>query len=220
MLITRSLFIAALAFALALPQSTHAAGRPQADASATLAALAQRYYDAQARFDPVYSATLAGDNRFDDQLPLDIAPPLRKKRFAMYHQVQQQLAGVDRNRLSPADALTYDLLARDLRTRIGFEKFDEHLLPLLQTSAIPMLMANFGSGQAEQPLKTVAQYDAYLKRIGHLPAWADQATVNMREGIRRGVVQPKAVTAAALAQLRALGGERIEDSPFYAPVKN
>ena len=44
---------------------------------------------------------------------------------------------------------------------------------------MPVLLANFASGQAEQPLKTVAQHEAYLKRIGRLPAWVDQAITNM-----------------------------------------
>ena len=213
--------VAALFCALSLAQSVCAAGpQQQAKSSAALAALADRYYEAQARSDPVYSATLAGDNRFDDRLPITIAPAAVRKRFAMYHRVQRQLIAIDRRRLSAADALTYDLLARELRTRIGFEKFSDHLLPLQQMDAIPTLLANFGGGQAEQPLKTVAQYDAYLKRIARLPAWTDQAIANMRQGTRLGIVQPKAIVAAVLAQLRSLGSEPAEGNPFYAPIRN
>jgi uncharacterized protein (DUF885 family) len=122
---TRSLFAAALSFALTLSQSLPAAPPQQSQSFARLTALAHRYYEAQARFDPVYSATLFGDNRFDDQLPITIAPAERKKRFAMYHHVQRQLAAIDRRQLGNAAALTYDLLARELRTRIGFENFND-----------------------------------------------------------------------------------------------
>ena len=62
--------------------------RPPVSTSQALATLADRYYEAQARFDPVYFATLNGDNRFDDQLPITIAPSHRKRRFAMYHRIQ------------------------------------------------------------------------------------------------------------------------------------
>ena len=205
---------------MALPHRTSAGSRPPPNASVALAALAEQYYEAQARFDPVYFATLNGDNRFDDQLPITIAPSQRTLRFAMYHRVQHQLAELDRTQLAPEAALTYDLLARELRTRIGFEKFSDHLLPIQQMDAIPVLLANFGGGEAEQPLKTAAQYDAYLKRIEQLPAWTDQAIANMREGIRRGIVQPKAVTTVSLAQLRSLGVAGTENSPFYAPIRN
>lgn len=209
-------FFAAFACAIALWQPVFAAEPP----SAALAALAERYYEAQARMDPVYSATLAGDNRFDDQLPLTIAPAERRKRFAMYHRVQHALMAIDRHHLGPPDVLTYDLLARDLRTRIGFEKFNDHLLPVQQMDAIPTLLANFGGGQAEQPLNTVAQYEAYLHRISLLPVWVDQAIANMREGMRRRIVQPKAVTTAALAQIRALGTASLAENPYGAPIRN
>jgi len=218
--ICRPLVAAALAGLMALSQSAIAAGPAKADPAKALATLADRFYEAQVRMDPVYSGTLAGDNRFDDQLPITIAPEHRRKRFAMYHDVQRQLAAIDRKRLGAADQLTHDLLARDLRTRIGFEAFDDHLLPVQQLDAIPVLLANFGGGQAEQPLKTVAQYDAYLKRIAQLPAWTDQAIANMREGMKRGIVQPKAVTTAALAQLQTLAGDNLADNPYCAPIRN
>jgi uncharacterized protein (DUF885 family) len=86
--------------------------------------------------------------------------------------------------------------------------------------AIPTLLANLGTGQAEQPLRTVAQYEAYLKRIERLPAWTDQAIANMREGVRRGIVQPKPVVEATLDQVRSLGSQTAVDNPFYAPIRN
>ena len=188
--------------------------------SAALAALAERYCEAQARLDPVYSATLAGDNRFDDQLPIGIAPVQRQKRFAMYHRLQRALAAIDPKALSRADALTHALLARELHTRLGFEQYPDHLLPLQQLDAMPILLANFGGGQAEQPLNTVAQYEAYLRRIARLPAWAAQAITNMREGMRLHIVPPKPIVSAVLAPLRALGSDRVSDNPFGAPIRH
>jgi uncharacterized protein (DUF885 family) len=214
--IFRSFFAAAFACTLAFSHSVAAAVE---DASAALAALAERYYDAQARFDPVYSATMIGDNRFDDQLPIGIAPAHRKRRFAMVREAQRELAAIPRADLGPADALTHDLLARELRTRLGFEPFDDHLLPLQQMDAVPVLLAIFGGGQAEQPLKTVAQYEAYLKRIAQLPAWVDQAIANMHEGMRRGIVPPRSVVDAALTLVRKMG-EPVDGNPFYAPIRN
>jgi uncharacterized protein (DUF885 family) len=223
MILNRTLWVAALSGVLALFQppveAAPVAGRDTSPATA-LATLARQYYDEQARRDPVYTATLAGDNRFDDQLPLTIAPRERQQRFAMYHRIERRLAAIDLARLSPADQLTHDLLARELRSRIGFEAFDDHLLPLQQLDSIPVLLATFGSGQGEQPLKTVAQYDAYLKRIGRLPAWVDQAIANMREGMRRGIVQPKAVVAATLGPLRPLGDASLDKNAYYAPIRN
>ena len=196
------------------------AARPSSDPAGALAALADRYYEAQARFDPVYSATLVGDNRFDAELPIGIAPAERNKRFAWYAQVQKQLEAIPRASLNDEDALTFDMLALDVRTRLGFRRFKDHLLPLQQMDSIPVQLATFAGGQAEQPLKTVQQYEAFLKRIDRLPAWSDQAIANMREGIRSGIVQPRPVVTAVIAQLRALGSGSVETNPFGAPIAN
>jgi uncharacterized protein (DUF885 family) len=196
------------------------AARPSSDPANALAALADRYYEAQARFDPVYSATLVGDNRFDAELPIGIAPAERNKRFAMYARVQKQLEAIPRAGLSAEDALTFDMLALDVRTRLGFRRFKDDLLPLQQMDSMPVQLATFAGGQAEQPLKTVRQYEAFLRRIDRLPAWSDQAIANMREGIRNGVVQPRPVVTAVIAQLRALGSDSVEANPFGAPIAN
>ena len=42
----------------------------------------------------------------------------------------------------------------------------------------------------------------------------------MREGMKRGIVQPKALISSGLAAFKALGGEReIEKSPFWTAIK-
>lgn len=189
-----------------------------ADPARALASLAERYYEAQARFDPLYAATLFGDNRFDDRLPLTIAPAQRQARFSMLREAQRELALIPRAALAPGDALTHDLLARELATRLGFEPFPDHLMPLQQMDSVPVLLANFASGQGEQPLATPAQQRAYLKRVGSLPAWSAQAIANMREGMARGVVRPRPVVEAVLAQLRPLGSRRLEENPFWGPA--
>jgi uncharacterized protein (DUF885 family) len=42
----------------------------------------------------------------------------------------------------------------------------------------------------------------------------------MAEGIRRGIVQPKAITIAMLPQFRQLRSASTETSIFYTPIKN
>jgi uncharacterized protein (DUF885 family) len=218
MSIHRRHFTAALAGMPALLRSTSTpAAAP--DAATALAALAERHYEAQARFDPVVSATMLGDNRFDDQLPIGIAPAERQRRFAAVRGLQQALSAIDRQRLGARDRLTHDVLAHELRTRLGFAAFDDHLLPLQQMNAVPLLLATFATGQAEQPMATVTQREAYLKRIGALPAWVVQALANLREGRRRGIVLPRPVAVATLKQLKALGDGDAARNPFLAPVR-
>ena len=189
-----------------------------AAAAKQLRVLADEYYVALARFDPVNNATEAGDNRFDDQLGMSIAPAMRAAQFARYHAFQKRLAAIQRTRLDRTDRTTYDILTYELMTALKFQPFPENLLPLNQMDALPVTLANYAGGEGSQPLTTVAQYDAYLNRLAQLPAWIDQAITNMRVGMQSGVVQPKAIMLSALPQFKKLIGTTTETSVYYTPV--
>jgi len=211
----------ALAFSpLAAVQAASVEHTAQVGATAAhkqLLALADEYYDANARFDPV-NATFNGDNRFDDQLGLSISPAKRARQFALYRKFAQRLQRIPRAQLSHDDLINYDILAFELHGLQRIEKFPEHLLPINQMDSIPVTLANFAGGEGSQPIGTVKEYDAYLSRISQLPAWIDQAIANMREGMHKGVTQPKAIMVSALPQFQKLVSATAESNVFYTPV--
>jgi uncharacterized protein (DUF885 family) len=196
------------------------AGATNASAeSKQLNKLADEYWDAQARFDPV-SAGESGDNRFPDQIGMSISPKNRANQFALYKGYLKRLHAIRRDGLAQRDQTSYDILDYELKTALRFEPFPEHLLPLNQMDALPVTLANYSSGQQAQSLATVKDYQAYLSRLNQLGPWIDQAIANMREGMKRGIVQPKAVMEAALPQFKQLVAAKAEDSIYYSPVKN
>jgi uncharacterized protein (DUF885 family) len=179
--------------------------------------LADDFYEARSRFDPLM-ATANGDSRFDDQIGLNIAPKNRAKHFELLHRMQKQLAQIRREQLGDKDRLNYDLLAFELDSALNFEHFPEHLLPLNQMDNVPGTLANYASGTGSQPLNTVKQYGAYFHRLSQLPSWIDQAILNMREGIKIGVVHPKSIIIAMLPQFQQLVSKNVEMSIFYTPI--
>ncbi len=181
-------------------------------------ALAERYYLAQAHFDPV-SATINGDNRFDDELTMTIVPAVRARQLAMLHEVQSDLAHIDRSKLLGSDLTTYDVMAFEVNALLGLGPFKDYLLPLNQMDALPVTLANFASGQSSQPIATVAQYDAYLKRISGLPEWIDAAIDNMHIGMQSGTTQPKALMRALLPQIKAMAAATVDKSDFATPIR-
>ena len=223
MKLTRSaLLIVALSGAVlsaSAPQVFAAEAQPAASAAQRLADLAERYYDEQARFEPI-NATFAGDNRFDHLLPMTLAPAVRARQFAMLHDVQQSLMRIDRSKLAGADLTTFDVLGFEVNSALSFEPLKDHLLPLNHMDSVPVVLANFGSGQGSQPIGTVAQYQAYLKRVEALPHWIDAAIANMRVGMKAGIVQPKALMVALLPQIKALAGATPDKSDFSAPLRH
>jgi len=190
-----------------------------ATAGKQLDVLAGQYYDALAKFEPV-GATESGDNRFDDQIGMAIAPSMRARQFALYRSYQQRLHTIARASLSAKGQINYDILDYELASQRSFERFPEHLLPINQMDSMPVTLANYASGQAAQSLTTVKGYKAYLNRINQLPAWIDQAIANMREGIKQGVTMPKAAMVSSLPQFQKLVSATPEASIFYTPITN
>jgi len=183
-----------------------------------LAKLAAAFHTARCKFDPLLFATANGDSRYNDQLGMAISPKVRGQQFTLYRQMQKQLMTVRRDQLGGQDQLTYDLLTYELNNAMQMESFPDHLLPLNQMDNVPSTLANYADGAGSQPLGTVKQYQAYLSRLNQLPGWIDQAIANMKQGMRSGVVQPKAVIAAMLPQMQNLRSATPQASVFYSPV--
>lgn len=182
-------------------------------------ALADEYYESLARFEPVW-ATENGDSRFNDQLGLSISPKVRQQQFTRYRSYLKRLSSIPRDKLGQRDQTSYDILKFELDTALRLAAFPEHLIPIDQMVSMPVILANYASGQGAQPLTTPREYRAYLNRLAQLVPHIDQSIVNMREGIKRGVVQPREPMVSSLPQFRQLVAGKAEDSIFYTPITN
>ena len=224
----KSLTLTALCAALALsfapsiavsaPPAGKVSGAVSDKARKQLDVLADQYYDAVARFEPV-NATDSGDNRFDDRIGMAISPKVRARQFALYRGYQKRLQAIDRMELDLRAQTNYDILEYELKNAITFADIPEHLLPVNQMSSMPLSLANFAGGEAAQRLTTVKEYKAYLNRLNQLPAWIDQAIANMREGMRRGIVMQKPAVVSMLPQFQKLVSATPEENIFYTAVK-
>ncbi len=212
----------ALCFAPALPAAAQPAGKVSGavsdQARKQLDAIASQYWDALARFEPI-GASERGDNRFDDQIGNSIAPAARAAQFARLRAFHKRLAAIDRFELDAKAQINYDILDYELRTALTYEKIPEYLLPINQMDSVPVTLANYAGGEAAQRLTTVKEYKAYLNRLNQLPGWIDQAIANMRAGMKRGIVLPKAAVVSALPQFQKLVSKTTESNIYYTPIK-
>jgi uncharacterized protein (DUF885 family) len=206
----------AIAFMALLALSAYAAPK---DASAQLAIIAEDYFAARLQLDPLEGSAITGEARFEGKLPIYIAPEFIAKNKKLVRHSLQQLQKLDVSQLASADRVTYHMLEQQLRDQIAGEVFPQHLLPIDQYGGLPVTIAQYGTGQDIQPLKTVKNYANYLQRLNQLPRWIDQAIINMREGIKRGVVQPKALIVSGMPAIKALSENDIQKSPFYLAIK-
>ncbi len=183
-----------------------------------LDALFESYFEDNLRMNPLL-ATYIGDHRYDDQLPNSIGPQYLAAARAMNQKYLEAIRALDPAALSPADRISYDIFLYEREREARGERFPFHQLPINQAGSLLTVMPALGSGTNAQPFQTVADYEHWLRRLEGLAAWMDQAIVNMREGAKTGVVQPRPVMEKVLGQLDTMVVARAPDSQYYAPIK-
>jgi uncharacterized protein (DUF885 family) len=203
------------ATATTAPAPTDAA---QAAAKQQLDALFERYFEDLLVLSPVL-ATFIGDNRYNDQLPNSIGPEFMAQARAMNQRYLDEVRAIDPGQLASADRISYDIFLRERLRSVASDRFPSELLPLNQAGGLLTLMPALGSGSNAQPFATVSDYENWLRRLEGLVVWMDQAIVNMRQGLRTGVVQPRAVMEKVLPQLDAMIVPDAADSQYFAPLK-
>jgi len=213
------LLLAALAPALPAQTAAGGAAPPKMTEGEKLAAIAERYFQDRLVLNPIEGTQVTGDAKYEGELEIDIAPVHRVKQRALYQRVQGEQAALNVKLLSPADELTRSLLENEVKMRLELLRFPGDLLPIDQYGGLPVYIAQFGTGQDIQPLKTVENYRNYLKRLDKLPAWVDQAMINMRAGIERGVVQPRVLIERSLPSLKALTTQDLDKSAFNLAIR-
>ncbi len=161
----------------------------RADESARLASLLDAYWEENLQRNPLL-ATAIGDLRYNDQFPNSIGPEFIASGKASTRRWLSELEAIDRAQLDGQERLSYDILRRDLNESIAGERFPGELLPINQFGSIPGFLAQLSSGKSVQPFATVKHYDDFLARADHMLVWIEQSISNLREGVKRGVVQP------------------------------
>ncbi len=205
---------AAPAVAADAPQASQQAAKP-----ARLNALYEQYWEEQLKLNPL-QATFQGDNRYNDQLPNFLSKQYRDQDRAFTQRWLKTVEGVGADGLAGQDLLSYQIFVRDAKLSLESLQFPTWQQPINQFYNFASTAVQLGSGTGAQPFKTVADYENWRKRAAKIPAIFDQAIANSREGVKNGVVQPKALMVKVTSQLDALIKDKAEDTLFWGPVKN
>ncbi|MDF7813677.1 DUF885 domain-containing protein [Hymenobacter sp. YC55] len=186
-------------------------------ASAPLAKLFDTYWEDRAKLFPL-NATSQGDNRYNDQLPNDQTRAFRQQQQQFYQQYLTSLKQFNRSKLSAEDQVSYDIFQYEMESRLNGLKLNSWMMPFAQFYSLPNTLGQLGAGTGAQPFKTVKDYDDWLKRIGQFPVWADSAVSNFRQGMKAGVVLPRALVLKMVPQLQAQITTDASKSLFYGPI--
>ncbi|MBB5015735.1 DUF885 domain-containing protein [Rehaibacterium terrae] len=226
-LLTRSVLALALGAALAgcgpsgndnRGVETAAVGAAQAEArAAQLEQLYAEYWEERLQRNPV-QATFIGDHRYNDRLPNFLAPDYIEENRALAQRWLERARAIGGDGLDGQARLSYEIFVHNLEGELAGYRFPQHLAPLNQFYNLAGQYAMLGSGSSAQPFVTVQDYDHWLARAGNIPALFDQMIANLREGVHRGIVQPRVLIEKVIPQLDALIHDDPTQTLFWQPI--
>ncbi|MHA6696752.1 DUF885 domain-containing protein [Chryseobacterium sp. A301] len=183
--------------------------------------IAAHYYEQYLKMYPL-EATMQGDSRYNDLLPIDIDKDFISGEIAFYNDVQIQLDQVSYEELSEEKKVVFDVLDTLLKDKIERYAYHPEYIPFTQFSGLPLDFPMLGSGQGAQPFETQKDYENWLKRMNQFPNWMDAAEENFRLGMKSGMVLPKVLVLRMIPQLRAaeITSTDFATNIFYGPLRD
>ena len=175
------------------------------------------YWEENAKLFPL-EATAQGDNRYNNILRNEGTKEFRDSLTRFYSNYLKQLNEYDRESLAENDKISYDIFKYDMESKLNGLALNSWMIPFQQFWGLPLTMGQLGSGDGNQPFKTVKDYENWLGRVKGFSAWTDTAIANFRKGISAGVVLPKPLVEKMIPQMEAMIISDPSKSLFYSPV--
>ena len=210
--------LASLVLLTGVAGTAHAADQP-ASGAAALDTMYAEFWEENLKLNPM-TATYAGDPRYNGELENFLAKKFRDQDRAFHQKYLDRAHAIGTKGLTGQDRLSYDIFTLNRESALDAYNFPEDLLPIDQFYNIANSFAQLGSGTGAQPFATVKDYDDWLKRAAVFPTVLDQAILNMRAGVKAGVVQPRVLMEKVLPQLDANISDDPEKSIYWGPIKN
>jgi uncharacterized protein (DUF885 family) len=192
-----------------------------------LARMLNDYYDNRMRYYPI-EATQNGDNRYNDQLPVDFTDSYLDTLKRFYGDYLQKIGDFNRDKLNHQDQISYDIFKREMKMQL--EGIDLHFavnsvwmpnlqyMPFNQFEGLPIFLGQMGSGSGVQPFKTVEDYDNWIKRAGKFQAYTDSSIVYFRKGLQNGDILPRCLVEKMIPEMQSMVTADVTKSIFYTPL--
>lgn len=205
-----TLILLLLALTACSPAPAPAPATSADDATAALHALFDDNWERRLRENPVFASNL-GDDRYNDQWT-DITPEGFAARTAGDVADLERLRGINRDALSTADRLNYDLFEQQLENSIADDAFNMHLMPISHRGG---LQSRYTMTETLR-LRTAADYDAWIARLAQLDTQVEHTIALMDAGIAAGLVPPRVLMERVPPQIADAIADDAESSPFFS----
>ena len=181
------------------------------DPNAIVNDLADRFWEGVLERDPL-TATILGDDRFDDRLP-DIGAEGRAADEAAYRAVLSEAESIPVDELDTEQVITRDLLLTVANNNL--EALDARLYQLAVdhiggVATLPVMIAQYQqAGDAEKLGRLLARLNAF-------PTLVEQHIDTLREGLRDGRTSAAIPVRRAIEQIERMLAEPAANSPIVA----
>jgi uncharacterized protein (DUF885 family) len=147
-----------------------------------------------------------------------------ESRRKINEDTRARLEGVDRDGLTAADRLSFDIFhwsIEDDRDEFASGAAEgDRLLPLNQFNGAQITFARRMQWRPEAALERPRDYDNAIRQMLGFTRWLDQAVANMREGVARGITQPRAVVERIIGQTEIFANASPGDGFFMERAKH
>ncbi len=182
------------------------------EADESLHALLDEAWEYRLEESPLFASNV-GDHRANDRLD-QVGVDQEQRRAARAREFLEQLEAIDREALSTADRINYDMLARSLRDALSEHEFGSYLIPITNREGFHI---DFPRVAQEAPFNSVQDYENFISRLRGFSDYTDQHIELMRAGMQQGMVLPEISLRDYEAILRPHIDTPAQQSDFYDP---
>ncbi len=127
----------------------------------------------------------------------------------------EKLEAISENSLSETEAISLALLRFKLQETVDYTAYERYLNPLLSDSGF-----HSSWNYMVRPITNYAQAKSYLNRLNVLPDVVDQYVPLLREGLEKGVSQPRVIFNGYESTYDSQIVADYKESFYYGPFKN
>jgi uncharacterized protein (DUF885 family) len=211
------LFFPLVLTVLPLPATGQTSGTGASDVASRrerLKVLYEEQWQYELRQSPEF-ATYLGDKRYNDRFS-DESAQAHQADLEQARSFLAKFESIDPSGLPTQDALSRDLMIRNLRNEIEGAQFKSWEMPINQFGGPHTGLIELVSST---PFDDVRDYDNYVSRLHLVPALFDQVIANMRQGMSDKLMPPRYLLEKAARQAQEIANTPAEASPFRKPVE-
>jgi uncharacterized protein (DUF885 family) len=134
----------------------------------------------------------------------EITPQRLADDLAVERHYLAGLNAIPRETLTPQERLSYDIFKRQRELAAEGFTYPQELLPLNPFRGVSQRLAAVAAQLAQHPL-SAEEFKSLTAQLSGADGWMRQALTNLKDGLRRGYLEPRALVEYELPLLEKLG---------------